>query len=63
MSERKERVELLINYLYALISVGKNSSVKVFSEIQRTIGKIENELNEGTNENDGNNDEIGNETL
>lgn len=44
MSE-KETVQSLIAYLQALSEVSKNSEVKVFSEIQRTISKIEKLIN------------------
>lgn len=45
MSE-KETVQSLISYLQALSEVSRNSEVKVFAEIQRTIGKIEKLINQ-----------------
>lgn len=41
----KETIMSLIAYLQALSEVSRNSNVKVFGEITRTIGKIENLLN------------------
>lgn len=41
MMDKKETVASLIAYLHALCDVSQNSEVRVFTEIKRTVAKIE----------------------